>query len=151
MSLASEQANATARLRTGIAIALLLFSCDTRAQTQEPENPPSVTFRTGATLVVLDAVVKDSDGKPVTNLTKDDFTVVEDGVTQTIASFESAPSKDKPAPSIATRNSENELKLSHPVSPPALTILVLDELNSEVLDQALGRIRGRSRSLHGLP
>lgn len=139
MSLASEQANATARLRTGIAIALLLFSCDTRAQTQEPENPPSVTFRTGATLVVLDAVVKDSDGKPVTNLTKDDFTVVEDGVTQTIASFESAPSKDKPAPSIATRNSENELKLSPPVSPPALTILVLDELNSEVLDQALGR------------
>jgi VWFA-related protein len=119
-------------------LTLLIFFFTTWSHTQEPANPPSITFRTTANLVVLDAVVKDRDGKPVTNLTKDDFTVLEDGVVQTIASFESASSKDKPAPAAATGKSNNE-PTPTPVSPQALTILVLDELNSEVFDQAYGR------------
>jgi VWFA-related protein len=139
----SENVNASGYARIGrgrrLALTLLVPFLATWSHTQEPANPPSLTFRTNANLVVLDAVVKDRDGKPVTNLTKDDFTVLEDGVVQTIASFESASSKGKPAPAAATDKSNNELNSPTPVSPQALTILVLDELNSEVFDQAYGR------------
>jgi len=137
----SEHANDTAyaRIPAGrhLALALLIFFFTIQSYPQEPANPPSVTFRTNANLVVLDAVVKDRNGKPVTSLTKDDFTVLEDGVPQTIASFESASSKGNPA--AATGKSNNSPNSSAPVSPQALTILVLDELNSEVFDQAYGR------------
>ena len=65
-----------AKIRTGRRLAppLLALFLATWSHTQEPANPLSVTFRTNANLVVLDAVVKNRDGKPVTNLTKDDFT-----------------------------------------------------------------------------
>lgn len=130
-----------ARIGAGriVAVALLTFLSTTKSRTQDQPNPPSVTFQTTSNLVVLDAVVKDRDGKPVTNLTKDDFTVLEDGVSQTIASFESASSPGKPAPAMAADKSDPKDKLAAAVSPQALTILVLDELNSEVADQAYGR------------
>jgi VWFA-related protein len=54
------------------------------AAPQEPQRP---TFRTGAELVRVDVTVNDSQGRPVTNLTADDFTVDEDGVPQKIQSF----------------------------------------------------------------
>jgi VWFA-related protein len=129
------------RIRAGgrLSLTVLLFSLATHSHTQEPASPPSVTFSTNANLVVLDAVVKDRNGKPVTNLTRDDFTVLEDGVVQTIASFESASSQGTPVPAVDNGKSSDERKASAPVSPQALTILVLDELNSEVFDQAYGR------------
>lgn len=36
-------------------------------------------FRTGATLVTVDAVVTDKDGRQVTDLTVDDFELIADG------------------------------------------------------------------------
>jgi VWFA-related protein len=53
--------------------------------TDQPAAQP--TFRVGATYVRVDAYVT-RDGKPVTDLTKDDFEVYEDGVRQTIRNFE---------------------------------------------------------------
>jgi VWFA-related protein len=52
---------------------------------QDPQRPP--TFRTGAELVRVDVTVIDHKGRPVANLTADDFTVEEDGVPQKIQSF----------------------------------------------------------------
>jgi hypothetical protein len=96
----------TAGARTGIRaarriLAVLLVFSFARSQPQ-PSTQPSATFRTTANLVVLDAVVKDRDGKPVTNLTQDDFTVLEDGVAQTISSFESPSTKPTHTPAITT-------------------------------------------------
>ncbi len=51
---------------------------------QAPEQP---TFRTGTTLVRVDATVIDRKGEPVTSLTADDFEVREDGRRQPITSF----------------------------------------------------------------
>ena len=42
-------------------------------------------------LVVVPVNVRDSDGKLVTGLTKEDFTVKEDGIPQTISSFSLDP------------------------------------------------------------
>ena len=45
------------------------------------------TFRGGVTLVTTDVIPRDDGGRFVSDLTRDDFTVLEDGVAQDIASF----------------------------------------------------------------
>lgn len=45
-------------------------------------------FRSAITLVPIDVRVLDRDGRPVTDLKQDDFTIVEDGIPQVIAHFE---------------------------------------------------------------
>ena len=65
---------------------------------QAPEPPPTTvgqigaggaqpTFRAGVTLVTTDLIVRDQDGIFVSDLTKDDLRVLEDGVEQEIASL----------------------------------------------------------------
>src|SRR5689334_20919702 len=44
-------------------------------------------FTSGVNVVEVYAAVSDRDGKPVTGLTREDFTVVEDGQPQTISTF----------------------------------------------------------------
>jgi VWFA-related protein len=55
------------------------------SQEQRPQVP---TFRGGVDAVLVDVVVVDRDGKPVSGLERDDFQVFEDGVPQTIATFD---------------------------------------------------------------
>src|SRR5215207_6519109 len=45
-------------------------------------------FRAGVDLVTVDAIVVDKDGRPVTGLTADDFTLVVDGKPRAIDAFE---------------------------------------------------------------
>jgi VWFA-related protein len=52
----------------------------------QPPNPQP-TFRSGVTAVTTDVIPRDRDGRFVSDLTKDDFTVLEDGVPQTISAF----------------------------------------------------------------
>jgi len=47
-----------------------------------------ITFKVESKLVIVNVSVKDRGGKPITNLTKDDFIVMEDGVRQTIGVFD---------------------------------------------------------------
>ena len=49
------------------------------------QQPPS--FRTGVTAVPIDVRVVDRDGRPIIDLKKEDFTILEDGVPQAIAHF----------------------------------------------------------------
>lgn len=66
---------------------------------QAPEQPPrQPTFRTSLELVRVDATVIDSDGNPVTTLTKEDFALEEDGVAQRIEQFKLLELNGHPAP-----------------------------------------------------
>jgi VWFA-related protein len=71
------------------AVALVLAVGGGRASPRQDPNrgqqPPS--FRSGVTVVPIDVRVIGRDGQPVTNLTKEDFTILEDGAPQTIAYF----------------------------------------------------------------
>ncbi len=51
------------------------------AQQASPEVPP-ITFRTNTRLVLVDVVVTDKKGQPVTSLKAEDFTVEENGKKQ---------------------------------------------------------------------
>src|SRR5215813_6013295 len=73
--------------------ALLLLLTTVGAQSNQhgtpqkhPEEKEDVV-RISVTLVQIDAVVTDSKGKPVTDLTKDDFEIYEDGRRQPITNF----------------------------------------------------------------
>ncbi|MGE0361925.1 MAG: VWA domain-containing protein [Vicinamibacterales bacterium] len=58
------------------------------AQQAPPPAPAGQpTFRASVTAVTTDVITRDKDGRFVADLTKDDFTVLEDGVPQTITSF----------------------------------------------------------------
>ncbi len=86
----------------------LLFALNARAQQVGQNAPPgasgTVTFSTGAQLVVETVSVTDKSGKPIQGLTAKDFTVTENGVPQTIKFFEyqalpdSAPANEPPQP-----------------------------------------------------
>src|SRR5579863_9601210 len=52
------------------------------------QDEPSPTFRTNTNLVIVNVAIKDKSGKPIEDLKKDQFTLLEDGKPQQIAVFE---------------------------------------------------------------
>jgi len=72
-----------------LAAALCLFTASASAQSQQ-EQDDTVTVNTN--LVILNVGVADRKGQPVTDLSRGDFNVYEDGVKQSIVSFEPAAS-----------------------------------------------------------
>src|SRR4051794_29773329 len=65
-----------------ILVAALIAEALVRAGAQQPAprdatQPP--VFRGGTTLVQVDAIVSDSNGRPIIDLTADDFEVTDDG------------------------------------------------------------------------
>ncbi len=121
---------------------LLALRCFAQQSSTPKQESPVTTLRATTRLVVLDVVVTDKQGKPVRNLSRQDFTILEDGEAQTIASFE-PPDQHAPAgveearQDIGARKSSGQT--SSAITSSALTILVLDELDTRILDQAYTR------------
>jgi VWFA-related protein len=69
-----------------IACATFLAAVTLAAQQQQPSPVPG-TFRSTIALVPVDIRVLDRSGKPVTDLTQADFTILEDGVRQEVRHF----------------------------------------------------------------
>jgi len=88
--------------RSAPAVALLLLSVTLSAQNIGPLPP--LTARVDVQVVNVDVSVTDRDGKPVMNLTKDDFEIFEDGVPQKITNFyivQGSAVRDSAAPAAA--------------------------------------------------
>jgi VWFA-related protein len=104
-----------------------------RAATQG--EPP---LRTHSRLVMLDVVVTDRAGNPVTGLHKDDFTVLEDGQPQKISNFETPAAHFNVGsvnlPSGDPTAAADEAKRGEADRPE--TIIVLDELNTTSEDMS---------------
>ena len=99
-------------------------------------NTPAV--RVSARLVLVDAVVSDKSGKRITDLKKDDFTVLENGKPQKLSAFSfevpEAPSPKPPLPpNVFTNRPEYDMAKG------PLTILLLDGLNTALADQGYAR------------
>ncbi|MCL4842823.1 MAG: VWA domain-containing protein [Bryobacteraceae bacterium] len=124
------------------ALLLLLLALPLAAQ-----DPP--TFRSDTRLVELQVVVTGRDRAPVTGLTADDFTILENGKRKAIAFFTapSAQSKQRPEPlppGLLTNRPEYA-----PSAPQGVMAVVLDGLNTAARDQYFARSQV-ARFLKGL-
>jgi VWFA-related protein len=106
-----------------------LFAClPTASAAQTPSQVPSLHVSTH--LVQISVVVRDKNG-PVSNLTKDDFVILDSGKPQTISVFsvESANVTNQPAPPLPP-NTYSDLSQYRSSDPRSVTIVLLDNLNT---------------------
>ena len=98
------------------------------------------TIKSVSRLVVVDTIVTDSSGQPLRGLKAEDFTVVEDGKPQKLALFsEEEPNTTTSAvhPPLPPNVFTNRPEYSNPTG--ALTVILLDGLNTPTQDQAYAR------------
>ena len=95
------------------------------------------TLNVSSQLVTLDVVVNDKSGQPVRGLKRDDFTVYEDNIPQSVVSFEASESNRAAGHGTIEIHSTAELDRVEPDAPVA--IVVLDELTTRFEDQYFAR------------
>jgi VWFA-related protein len=105
---------------------------------QAAADEPTITIRTNTRLVVVDVVVTDKKGQPVTGLKADDFTLEENGKKQKISIFVPAGIENHTAaapapPGILSNHPEAVLASGVPM------VLLLDATNSSFTNQAYVR------------
>jgi hypothetical protein len=83
----SRPPSLSTRALTAFALAVAMLSGIAGEAPQEPSQEPLPRFRAGTNLVRLDAYVT-ADGQPVTDLTADDFEILEDDQPQKVENFE---------------------------------------------------------------
>lgn len=116
-----------------LAAALFVWAGSTAVRAQEG----SITLKTHARRVVVDVVVTDSKGDPVTDLKQSDFTVLEDGKAQDVRSFEGHGSDARKLAEEAPSPARNEYSNRHVgFEGGALNILLIDGLNTQMNDVA---------------
>jgi VWFA-related protein len=134
------------RLRL-LPIALLLAAAAApalHAQKLQTAPPPPAAgasmpvFRSRTRIVILDVVVTDKKGNPVTSLKQSDFSVIEDKKPQTILSFE-APAAHVMPPAPDGKPVVTSAADLPKIGNAPVTILVLDELNTAFSDMAYAR------------
>ena len=111
------------------------------AQTPAPSTPAAV-LRVTTRMVVVDVVVTDGSGHPITDLKRDNFEVRENGKPQKIVGFgfqhppelsSGTESSYKPPPALPPGVYTNLRDLAGVTGPP--TILLVDALNTQLKDQ----------------
>ena len=98
------------------------------AQTAAPTVRPPV-FTSDVELVYVNVVVRDKSGAPVRGLTRDSFTLIEDGKVQTIDAFdlEEVPVEAVAAPAETSETASVPLLKPTPVAPAGTSTQPLDE------------------------
>jgi VWFA-related protein len=117
---------------------LFAFALSSAVAQQPSAEPPTPVIRATTNAVLVDAVVTDKQGKPVTDLGPDDFTVKENGKQQKIASFRFEQQRaDIAAPKLPANVYSNRPEMKIPPGP--VTIVLLDALNTTVQKQQYAR------------
>lgn len=141
-SLPSTASRRPRRILLAAALGLLLGTWLGAQQTAPPGKPVGVV-RVETRLVLVDVVATDKQGRPVTDLTLGDFTLLENGKPQQIATFsyedaarqaEAQPASPPPLPAHVYTNRPEYRR-----PPGQLTLLLLDGLNTPRGDQAYAR------------
>ena len=119
--------------------AILAFSIVVFAKSKDKDKDSAeVKFTARTELVLIPALVTDKSGHHITGLKKEDFTVLENGAEQKIATFEEIAS-DPHRPSRPRNPNEFSNNLSEGPSNRRITLMVLDLINTPIMDQAIAR------------
>lgn len=120
------------------------------SQRMHPAPSPSVatapapdatpTFKSSSRLVVVDVVVTDHDGNPISGLDRGDFTILEDGKVQVVQSFEPhVPVKQTGAVPDIQLPAGEFTNFPKQASNSAVNIVLFDILNTPTEDQMFAR------------
>ena len=97
----------------------------------------ATTLRVNSRAVLVDVIVSDSSGKPVTGLSRDAFSVTEQGKPQTISFFEENGNTPPARPvAMPTMPPDVFTNFSPFPQPPAVNVLLLDSLNTHMENQS---------------
>ena len=125
----------TPLLRSTSACRALLLSSACIVAISAPAKSPST--RDSADPVVVDVVVTDANDQPVQGLTAQDFRVFENKKPQLIRSFEAHDEITEPAATKAGSLPANTFTNAGSSSPASFNVVLLDQLNTSIQDQAL--------------
>jgi VWFA-related protein len=132
-----------------VIVAVLALLAGTAGAARAPQagasrGKPAYSSTATATAVLVDVVVRDKKGRPVTDLTADDFAVAEDGVGQKVDSFTRVSHGSGIGVGVAWRPANKTLAVMPTTPPPspadttstvedATTAIVFDHLSTESL------------------
>ncbi len=120
------------------AFACSIFVFANPKEKDKKEDNAEVKFTARAELVLIPTLVTDKKGNHITGLKKEDFTVLENGAEQKIATFEEITS-DPHRMSRPKNPEEFGNTLANESSNRRITLLVLDLINTPFTDQAHAR------------
>ena len=132
------------RLRRPAVFLVTAIALNAQQTQQATPTFPAPTIRVTTHMVLVDAVITDKQGKPITGLKADDFVIEENGKVQKIARVTSAaenmPSAGQPLP---LGIYSNEAQYRSPGTP--ITVMLLDAMNTPFTDQAYARRQKRDQ------
>jgi VWFA-related protein len=112
----------------------------TTVPTVHAEDESQVEFRSETVLVQVPVVVTDKSANHIHKLTKDDFQLFENGKEQKISVFEEMITNQSPlAPPAAHPSEFSNLAAPDTKQPRSVTLILLDTVNTPLLDQSYGR------------
>src|SRR5437764_15361931 len=96
---------------------------------QQPLPAPP-TFRTSAHLVQVNVIVRDKNGRAIADLSRDDFSVIDEKQPQTISVFSVDSGEVVPPAESLPPNTFTDASKSRDGSQGGVTIILLDNLNT---------------------
>src|SRR5437879_12205151 len=109
----------------------------TQAQPRATEEPPVVRVTTR--LVQVNVIVQDRKGEPVTDLTRDDFTLLDQGQPQIVSTFSVESLRTLPTAQPAPPNVFSNRFEQKTHTPTSVPVILLDGLNTRFEDMAYAR------------
>lgn len=112
---------------------LCALAAASAVKAQHQEQPP-ITFRVEVNYVEIDATVVDGEGNPVRDLTREDFTIVEDGRPQTLTVFSRVelPIERPDPPLFRASVVEPDVRTNRREFDGRVFVLVLDDLHTSI-------------------
>src|SRR5580704_7021836 len=106
------------------------------AQSVPPPPPPAQvspsapTVKVTSRVVQVNVIVQDKNGQPVAGLTKDDFTILDNGQAQTIASMSEQTNKvTTTMVSGSAKSTFSNRAAEHSGVAPTVSVILIDKLN----------------------
>jgi VWFA-related protein len=130
----------TMNLRRGRWLCLLVSLMAQAAPNPQnpPEAPPPALFQTGIQLVQVRVVGEDKDGKPVTDLRREEFRLFDNRLPQEIRLFLNETEKPKPAVTALPPNTFTNRNAAPAGGHSGFSVIVLDTLLTSLADENQG-------------